>query len=226
MQGWDSRAGNRYTGSVKAKKQKLLVGLTGGIGSGKSAVADILRKKGLAIIDADKLSREVVAPGSPALQEIVALAGSEVLNPDGKLNRHELRHRIFNDPSLREKVEGIMHPRIRKLGRERADALFKQGNNLVLYEAPLLIEAGNYQHLDAIIGVRAKDELRIERIMKRDGISREEAEKAIASQMPQEKKMQYCDYVIQNDSTLADLEGWVEAVLRQLYADNKGAKHD
>ena len=94
---------------------------------------------------------------------------------------------------------------------------------MVVYEAPLLIEAGNYKHLDAIIGVSAKDEIRAKRIAERDGTDLADAERAISSQMPQDRKMQFCDYVIQNDSTTEDLEAWVEATLRQLNTDNKSA---
>ena len=210
--------------SGKTKKRRLLVGLTGGIGSGKTVVADLLRKKGIPVVDADQLAREVVAPGSPGLAEIAREFGKEILLTDGTLDRAQLRRRIFADPETRQRLEAITHPRIRKLGRERSDKFFRDGHEIVVYEAPLLIEAGNYKHLDAIIGVSAKDELRARRIVERDGTDLEEAKGAIAAQMPQDRKMQFCDYVIQNDSTEADLASWVEAILLQLNSDTKAAK--
>lgn len=199
-----------------------VIGLTGGIASGKSSVARIVAACGVPVIDADQLSRDVVMPGMPALAAIVALCGSGVLREDGSLDRQALGARVFADPSLRRELEAILHPAIKVLAEERLGELRRSGVPVVVYMAPLLIEAGATDRVDEIWVVSVDRETQINRVMTRDGISREEAGQRLAAQMSLEEKARHGRIVIDNCGTLAELEEkvltlcrdelWLEAV--------------
>jgi dephospho-CoA kinase len=163
-----------------------IIGLTGGIASGKSSVAKIMEKLGAVVIDADRLAREVVEPGEPAYESIVAEFGEGVLNPDKTINRQALGRIIFSDPDLRRLLERITHPAIALLAERKLAALREEGVGVVVYMAPLLIEAGVSSRVDEIWVVYADRKTQIARLMERDGMSREEALKRLAAQMPME----------------------------------------
>ncbi len=189
----------------QGRKKGLLVGITGGIGAGKSLLATYYREKGYPVFSADEIAREIVAPGSPALPEIVGVFGPSALLPDGTVNRALLREKIAADPALRLKLEAITHPRIQARSLALANDSFAGGARVVFYEAPLLFEANSDRTMDKVICVHAPDEMRIARAVARDGSSRELVEKLLRSQIPQEEKMKKSDFLVENAGTEAEL---------------------
>jgi dephospho-CoA kinase len=195
-----------------------LIGLTGGIGAGKSAVARILESLGYKVLSADSLAKEITAAGSEAVSAISKIFGDESIAESGELNRAYVRKMITNDASLREKLNLIMHPRIQALCQEKAAALFKKGEKIVFYEAPLLFEAKSEKKMDAVICVIANDETRIKRISSRDNVNPESAKSLLQTQWPQEQKARLSDYIIENNSDLSQLAISVNVIINQLKA--------
>jgi dephospho-CoA kinase len=183
-----------------------VIGLTGGIASGKSTVARLLAARGVPVIDADQLSRDVVLPGMPALAAIARLCGPGVLSPDGTLDRQALGALVFADPGLRRRLESILHPAIKSLAEERLGQLRSQGVPVVIYMAPLLVEAGATDRVDEIWVVYVDRETQIARTMVRDGLTREAAEQRLAAQMSMEEKAAHGRIVIDNRDSLEELE--------------------
>lgn len=201
-----------------SKNKNKLIGLTGGIGAGKSTVADFFRNAGITVINADQLAREITEPGEPALAEIVSVFGTAAINGDGTLNRSHIRSQILEHPELRQRLEQITHPRIQALSKQRTEEAFAEGHHLVIYEAPLLFEAKSDHAMDEVICVIADDNIRIKRVMSRDNITREQAEKILQTQMPQEEKVARSRFVIKNDGDVRSLELIAMAVLKQIRA--------
>jgi len=195
-----------------------LIGLTGGIASGKSTVAKLLRQLGAAIIDADILSREVVAPGHEGWNEIIAAFGREVLQSDQTLDRQKLRTIIFNNPEARKKLEAIIHPRVRALAEQRIGEHAAAGIELIVYEVPLLFEGKIHEWLRPVILVACDVNVQRQRLQQRDRIDAVAAQKIIDAQMSLEEKRRLADYVIENDGSLADLEAQVRAVVGKIQA--------
>ena len=204
--------------SNKTGQKQLLVGITGGIGAGKSAVATVYREAGYPVFSADEIAREIVRPGSSALKEVRLLFGAQAIQMDGNLDRAFVRGKITADPSLRLKLEAITHPRIQKRSLELAQAAFDDGAEIVFYEAPLLFEAKSDHAMDKVICVHAPDEARIERTMKRDSSSKQSVEAFFAAQMSQEEKMKKCDFLVRNSGDLAELKLNALEVLKELKA--------
>lgn len=195
-----------------------LVGLTGGIGAGKSTVAGLLREAGIPVIDADVLAREVVEPGRPAHAEI-ARAWPEVLGSDGRVDRQRLGAVVFADQASKARLEAITHPRIReRIAAERA-ALDAAGQRLAVLEAALLIETGFHRQLDGLLVVTADEEERIARVMARDSCSRERVLARLRAQLPQDAKTRVADHVIDNSGDLASTRARVRAVLQAIMPD-------
>jgi|SRR6187402_1762598 len=194
-------------------------GLTGGIGSGKSAVAARLRARGLPVVDADQLARLAVAPGSPGLARIVAHFGPHVLRPDGELDRPELGQIVFSDAEQRRVLDGIVHPAVRALAASRFQELERAGASLACYEVPLLYEVGLERTYQPVIVVDAPLGLRSARIAARDGLDETQVKARIAAQIPLEDKVRRADYVIDNRGTLADLDRATDEVLDRLCRD-------
>jgi len=197
-----------------------IIGLTGGIASGKSSVAALLERLGAAVIDADQLAREVVEPGEEALAAIVAAFGARVLNGDGSLNRAALGELVFADPKARRTLESITHPAIRRRAEERLERLRQAGTRTAFYVAPLLIEAGIVSRVHEVWVVYLDQETQLQRLMARDGLGREAALARIASQMPMEQKKRLGRVVIDNRGSREDLEAqvlrlWRDEVLRK-----------
>ena len=195
-----------------------MVGLTGGIASGKSTVAAILRRLGADIINADELAREVVEPGREAWREIVSTFGSGVLQMDQTIDRRKLRQIIFNDAEARRKLEAIIHPRVRALAEEKIRACEAAGSALVVYEVPLLFEALIHHWIRPVILVACDVEKQKARLKERDGLSDAEAQNHIGAQMSLEEKRKLSDYVVENNGTLAELEAQVRAVVEKIKA--------
>ena len=195
-----------------------LVGLTGGIASGKSTVAKILERLGAAVINADALSREVVEPGKDAWKEIIDAFGAGVLQPDQTLDRQKLRTVIFNDSDGRKKLEAIIHPRVRALAEEKIREHAVAGYSIIVYEVPLLFEGNLHEWLRPVILVACDVDTQRARLQERDRLTQTEAQKHIDAQMSLEEKRRLADYVIENDGSLADLEQQVRAVVEKIQA--------
>jgi dephospho-CoA kinase len=192
-----------------------LVGLTGNIGSGKTTVGRLFAARGVPVIDADDLLREVQAPGQPAHAEIAA-AWPEVLAPDGTVDRKRLGKIVFNDPAARRRLEGMTHPRIQALSRSRAAALADAGHGLVLYEATLLVESGRHKEMDGLIVVIAPPEIRLARAVARDGAREEDVRARMGAQMPEAEKVRLATHVVDNGGDLAVTEAQVDRILASL----------
>lgn len=179
-----------------------LIGLTGGIGSGKSTIARRLKQLGARVIDADVVSREVVEPGQPALAAIVATFGAHVLNADGTLNRAKLGDIVFTDKEARDKLNNIVHPAV----RERSLKLFAEAKNheVVVYDVPLLVESENSYSFEHIIVASAPEEIRVERLMEHRGMTESEARARIESQASEESRLSLADTVIDTSGSLED----------------------
>jgi dephospho-CoA kinase len=195
-----------------------LIGLTGGIASGKSTVARILERLGAAVINADVLAREVVEPGTEAWKEIVQAFGNEVLQPDQTLDRQKLRALIFNQPEARKKLESIIHPRVRALAEERIREHGAAGYAVVVYEVPLLFEGKLHEWLRPVILVACNLDTQRQRLQQRDRLGAAEAQKHIDAQMSLEEKRRLADYVIENNGSLDDLERQVQRILEKIKA--------
>ena len=195
----------------------LLVGLTGGMGSGRSLAASYFRELGAQMIDADRISRELVAPEKPAWKEIIEEFGSSVLNSDQTLNRKQVAAIVFNDESKRKKLEDIIHPRV-IVEERRLYERYRQENSRVLavIDAALLIESGNYKNVDTVIVVQCGREEQIRRVMERDGTVRSEVENRLNSQMSLEEKVGFGDYILRNDGTRESLKSQVGELYRDL----------
>jgi dephospho-CoA kinase len=195
-----------------------LVGLTGGIASGKSTVAKILERLGAAVINADDLSREVVEPGKVAWQEIIDAFGTGVLQPDQTLDRQKLRTVIFSDRDGRKKLEAIIHPRVRALAEERIREHTAAGYSIIVYEVPLLFEGKLHEWLRPVILVACDLETQRRRLQERDHLTQTEAQKHIDAQMSLAEKRRLADYVIDNNGSLEEVETQVKAILEKINA--------
>ncbi|HVP30764.1 MAG TPA: dephospho-CoA kinase [Myxococcota bacterium] len=198
------------------------IGLTGGIGSGKSTVARLLVELGATVIDADRIVHELQAPGAPVLAEIVEAFGREILCPDGSLDRAALGDLVFRDADARARLNRIVHPRVAQEMARREQAAREAGAPLVVLDVPLLLEGrragtgtGARMGFDAIVVVWVPEAVQIERTVARDRCSREEALRRIRAQMPLDEKRALADHVIDNSGSLADTERQV----RELYAE-------
>ncbi len=190
-----------------------VIGLTGGIACGKSAVADLLRRRGCPVIDADDVAREVLSPGSPGLAAVVEAFGAGVLDDQGLLDRPALAEMVFSDPSARKRLEAITHPRIAALSAERMRDAVAAGAERVFYEAALLVETGRHRDFDALWVVTAPPAAQIDRILARDGLSRAAAEARLAAQLPMDDKVALADVVIDNGGDREALERRVDQAL-------------
>ncbi|MDW7644308.1 MAG: dephospho-CoA kinase [Desulfuromonadales bacterium] len=191
----------------------MVVGVTGGIATGKSAVVEQFRQLGAAVISADELAREIVRPGEEALVRLVARFGQDILQADGTLDRKALAEIIFADPAARQDLNRITHPAIARLAADRIASLQRQGETLVIYEAPLLFEAGAESRVDRIVVVTAPAAVQRRRLMARDGLDDQAAQARIAAQMPLADKVRRADFVVENAGSIDDLA----AQVRELY---------
>lgn len=196
-----------------------LIGLTGNIASGKTAVADMLAERGARIIDADVLARQAVMKGSPALDRIVERWGKEVLDADGNLDRAALRHRVFEDQSDLDALNAIVHPEVARLRDVEVNAARQRGDRVVVAVIPLLFERHLADEFDTIILVDAPRSVRLDRIVRDRRIDEAEAMKMIAAQMPADLKRARADYVIENAGTRRELEAEVDRVWEAIVGD-------
>lgn len=193
-----------------------LFGLTGGIASGKSAVAACFRARGVPVVDADALAREVVARGTEGLAELVAAFGPRVLGPDGELDRKAVAAIVFTDEAKRKLLNAITHPRITMESMRRAHAYGDAGEPLVCYEAALIVENGGADMLRPLVVVAVSPEVQLARAMTRDGSTEEEAKRRLDSQMPLVDKLAAADVVVDNSGPFAALPDRADAALAEV----------
>ena len=188
------------------------VALTGGVASGKSTVERLFASRGIEIIDADHVAREVVAAGTAGLADIVEVFGTDVLSADGSLDRRAMRERVFADERARRQLEAIIHPRVREVLRQRASEVHSAYGMLVI---PLFVESGEYHWVNRVLVVDVPREVQRERLLKRDGISRELAEAMLDAQASREQRLGVADDVIDNSADLESLDAAVERLHRR-----------
>jgi dephospho-CoA kinase len=195
----------------------LLVGLTGGIGSGKSTVARLLEKRGAVVFDADLLAREAVEPGTPGHAAVIERFGADVLAPGGELDREALASIVFADPSARRDLEEIVHPEVRRLFAEGSEA-YRDTDRVVVFSAPLLVETGMHTAFEVLVVVSATVATQIERLMHQRGMSEPSIRARIDAQAPLEDKAAVADFLVDNEGTLDELESQVDRLWNDLSA--------
>ena len=195
----------------------LLVGLTGGIGSGKSTVARMLEERGAVVFDADLLAREAVEPGTPGHKAVIERFGADVLAPGGELDREALASIVFADPSARRDLEQIVHPEVRRLFAEGSEA-YRDTDRIVVFSAPLLVESGMHTAFEILVVVSATVATQIERLMRQRGMSEPAIRARIDAQAPLEDKAAVADFLVDNEGTLAELESQVKRLWHDLSA--------
>ena len=197
----------------------LKVGLTGSIAAGKSFVLGVLAELGCHVLDADATAREVVAPGTPGLKVVVDAFGDDILKPDGSLDRAKLGTIIFADETKRSQLNSLLHPFIIRAQDERMREWEKENQKgIAVVDAALMIESGGYRRFDKLVVVHCRPEVQLERLMTRDGLSREDAERRIAAQMAQEEKKKYADFLIDTSEGFEDTRRQTEGVFQKLRA--------
>lgn len=201
---------------------RLLVGLTGGIASGKSAVADLLAARGAVVVDADLLAREVVAPGTPGLAAVVDRFGAGILLPDGSLDRPALGRLVFADPAARRDLERIVHPAVRARAAELTAAA--PPGSVVVQVIPLLVETGQQGAFDLVVVVDADPAVQAERLRDRDGLDPDGVRRRLAAQATREARLAVADHVLRNDGTPAELAGEVDRFWRQRIEPARAAR--
>jgi dephospho-CoA kinase len=220
-----SRNSSERTSSGQSRPEQsrpgrgALLGLTGGIAAGKSTVAALLAELGARVISADDLARKVVEPGTPALAEIVARFGAEYIGPDGRLDRKALGEKVFAFPAARMALEAIVLPRIREafqaeLSRIRAEA----PDAVVVYDAPLLIEAKAHKEVDKVIVVAVDEATQVRRLMERDGLTETGARARLKAQLPLERRLRYADEVVDGTLPPEALRARLEEILAKARA--------
>ncbi|MEV9651458.1 MULTISPECIES: dephospho-CoA kinase [Bacillus] len=193
----------------------LVIGLTGGIASGKSTVSQMIKEKGIRVVDADIIAKEAVSKGAPALHQIVQTFGEEVLLPNGELNRQQLGAIIFSDEEKRKQLNAIVHPEVRKEMLKQRDEGVSNQETFVVLDIPLLFESKLEGLVDRIIVVYTTPDLQLSRLMNRNDLSEEEALNRIHSQQPLEEKCQKADRVIENTKDLAFMRKQLENILNE-----------
>jgi dephospho-CoA kinase len=195
----------------------LIVGLTGGVASGKTAVSQVLKEEGAYIIDADQIARELVEPHRPAWSELIKAFGQEILQEDGSIQRKKLADKVFVDPKQRKLLNQILHPRIKEeMDRRTKEIGEKDPQAIVVIDAPLMIELGNHREMDKLIVVTSTQTQQIERLKDRDRTNTEEALRIVFSQMPLEEKLKFADYVIRNEGSMEETRKRAKEVYQEL----------
>jgi dephospho-CoA kinase len=195
----------------------LRLGLTGGIGSGKSTVAILLGGLGAAVIDADAISRQTTAPAGSAITAIRQTFGAEFITPDGALDRERMRQLVFSEPSARHRLEQIIHPLVGLETQRQAEAAIRSGVRCLVFDIPLLVESGRWRAmLDQVLVLDCTPDTQISRVMQRSGLSRTEVEKILAQQASRQLRLQAADHVLCNDHmSLSELERQVRLLARR-----------
>jgi dephospho-CoA kinase len=193
----------------------LTIGLTGGIGSGKSTVSDMFQELGVPVIDSDIIAREVVEPGEPGLEGIIRLFGPEVLHTDGTLDRRQLRGLVFDNPNARSQLEQLLHPLIRERSQQRLAAL---DTAYAILAIPLLVEAGLQTTVDRVVVVDCPEQVQVERICERDQVTPDQARSVLAAQCSREQRLQVADDIIDTNVPYEHIRQQVNSLHQQYLA--------
>jgi dephospho-CoA kinase len=198
-------------------RSPVRLGLTGGIGSGKSTVARLLAEAGAAVVDADAIARESTAPLGLAMPAIANVFGPAFVTPTGALDREKMRQLIFNEPAARKRLESIIHPLVKLETQNQAAQAISTGHRCIVFDIPLLVESGTWrQHLDHVLVVDCRPEVQIKRVLARNQLARAEVEKIIASQATREHRLSAADTVVENDQlSMAELAGEVNQLIHR-----------
>lgn len=194
----------------------LLIGLTGGIGSGKSTVAAMLRDQGIRVVDADQIAREVVEPGQPALAELVEVFGQGILNDDGSLNRQELANRAFATEEATNALNAITHPRIEQETQRQFDLAAAEKENFLVYDMPLLVERGLHEEMDMVIVVHTDIEERVRRLVEHRGLDEDDVRRRMSHQVDDVTRLASADVLIDNNGSVDHLRKQVDDFLATL----------
>ena len=194
----------------------LLIGLTGGIGSGKSTVAAMLRDQGIRVVDADQIAREVVEPGQPALAELVEVFGQDILNDDGTLNRQELANRAFATEEATNALNAITHPRIEQETQRQFDLAAAEKENFLVYDMPLLVERGLHEEMDMVIVVHTDIEERVRRLVEHRGLDEDDVRRRMSHQVDDVTRLASADFLIDNNGSVDHLRKQVDDFLATL----------
>ena len=194
-----------------------VVGLTGGVGSGKTTVSQVWKEEGATLIDADQIARELVQPHTPAWTDLIKTFGKEILEEDGSIHRKKLAAIVFSNPEQRRLLNGILHPRIQQeIGRRLEEVGRKDPEAIVVIDAPLLMEAGDPRKMDQVIVVTSTRAQQIERLKKRNGMTEERAQEILSSQMPLEEKVKRADRVIHNEGPLEETKKKAREIFKEI----------
>jgi len=191
----------------------MILGLTGGIATGKSTVTAMLRERGIPVIDADQIAREVVEPGKPAYEAIVRHFGRDILLEDGQLDRKKLGEVVFSDEAERQKLNAIVHPEVRRVMRQEAEAAEANGAQIVFMDIPLLYESKLQYLVEKIVVVYAPSDMQLARMMERDELDEEQAKKRLRAQFPIDQKKLEADFLIDNSQSREETQRQVEELL-------------
>jgi dephospho-CoA kinase len=195
----------------------LLVGLTGGLGSGKTTAARMLADRGAVVVDADRLARDALEPGTTAFESVCELFGRDILDPAGRIDRQELAARVFADETKRRALESITHPEVFRLLAETVDA-HRGTDHVIVFDAALIVETGFHEAVDILVVVSAPQEAQVRRAAESRGMDEDEARSRIAAQADPARREGVADIVIRNDGDLEDLEARVDELWRELRA--------
>jgi dephospho-CoA kinase len=204
----------------------LIVGLTGGVASGKTAVSEVLEEEGAYIIDADQIARELVQPHEPAWNELVRTFGKEILQGNGSIDRKKLSEMVFVNPDQRKLLNQILHPLItEEIERRIREIAQKDPGAIAVIDAPLLIEVGYHRKMERLIVVISTQTEQIERLKERDGINSEEALRILSSQMSLEEKAKFADFVIRNEGSVAETRKTTKEVFQEIKKIERDKRH-
>jgi dephospho-CoA kinase len=193
----------------------LLVGLTGGIGSGKSTVARLLAERGAVVFEADDFARRALDPGTPGHDQVVADFGPQILRPSGEIDRHGLAERVFSDPDARRRLEAIVHPEVARLLAEALEP-YRETDRVVVYVVPLLVENRMQVMFDVVVVVSAAETARVARLVAERAMSEHEIRERMAAQVPDEERLRAAHFVLSNNGSVDDLEREVDVLWDQL----------